>query len=105
MKKIACVLGLLIAACSVAYAKTVVIDVRTPTEYQQGHVQGALNIDHSVIGRDIGSANVTKEDTVILYCRSGSRSSAAQRTLKAMGFNNVENYGGLEEARKRLEKF
>jgi phage shock protein E len=104
MKKIAYMLGLLLAAHSVAYAKTVVIDVRTPGEYAQDHVRGALNIDHSVIGRGIGSTNIAKDDTVILYCRSGNRSGAAQRTLQAMGFTHVENYGGLDEARKRLEK-
>lgn len=104
MKKLACMLGLLLAAHSVAFAKTVLIDVRTPGEYAQGHVAGALNIDYTVIGRDIGGANVAKDDTVILYCRSGNRAGTAQRTLAAMGFSNVENYGGLDEARKRLEK-
>ncbi len=104
MKKTIAMLGLLLVANAVAYGKTVVIDVRTPGEYAQGHVGGALNIDHSVIGRDIGSANVAKDDTVILYCRSGNRSGAAQRTLQAMGFSHVENYGGIDEARKRLEK-
>lgn len=103
MKKLTCLLGLLLAAHSVAYAKTVVIDVRTPGEYTQDHVRGAMNIDHTVIGRAISGANVAKDDTVILYCRSGNRSGAAQRTLQAMGFTNVVNYGGLDEARKRLE--
>lgn len=85
-------------------AKTVLIDVRTATEYAQDHIAGALNIDHFNIGRDISSANVGKDDTILLYCRSGNRSGIAMSTLKAMGFTRVENYGGISEARKRLLK-
>lgn len=103
MKKWAWILGLALASAP-AFAKTVLIDVRTSAEYAQEHLEGALNIDHSAIGRDIANANVAKDDTVILYCRSGSRSGAALQTLKALGFTHVENYGGISEARKRLQK-
>ena len=101
MKRIVAGIALTLAVGIVA-AKEVVIDVRTPQEFAQGHVQGALNIDHSVIGQEIGKAAVAKDDTVILYCRSGQRSGKALETLKQMGFSRVENYGSLENARKRL---
>lgn len=103
MKKIVWIFSLMLASAPV-FAKTVIIDVRTSAEFEREHLTGALNIDHSVIGRDITSANVAKDDTVILYCRSGARSGAAQQTLKALGFSHVENYGGISEARKRLQK-
>jgi len=90
--------------CMPATAKTVLIDVRTSAEYAQDHIEGALNIDHSVIGRTIVSANVAKDDSIVLYCRSGNRSGAAMETLKALGYSRVENYGGISEARKRLQK-
>jgi phage shock protein E len=90
-------------ACA-ALAKDVVIDVRTPQEFQGGHVEGALNLPHDSIAQTIAKANVSKDDHVILYCRSGRRSEVALGTLKGMGFSNIENYGGFEEAQKRLKK-
>ena len=95
-------IGLLLA-CS-AFAKDVVIDVRTPQEFQGGHVDGALNLPHDTIGQDIAKAKVAKDDHVILYCRSGHRAGLAQNTLKGLGFSHVENYGSLEQAQKRLQK-
>jgi phage shock protein E len=95
-------LGVLLAGA--ALAKEVVIDVRTEQEYQAGHVEGALLIPHEQIAQKIGSAQVNKDDHVILYCRSGRRSGIALDTLKGMGFSHAENYGSLEQARKRLQK-
>ena len=86
-----------------ASAKNVVIDVRTPQEYASGHIAGALNIDHAEIAQEISKANVAKDDTVVLYCRSGNRSRIAQETLKKMGYLKVENYGSIEHARKLLQ--
>jgi phage shock protein E len=95
-------LGLLLAGA--ALAKNVVIDVRTPQEFRAGNIEGSLNIPHDSISKDIFQAKVNKDDRVILYCRSGRRSGIAMDTLKSMGFSNVENYGSLEQAQKRLSK-
>jgi phage shock protein E len=95
-------LGLLLAFS--ALARDVVIDVRTAQEFQAGHIDGALNIPHTEIAQEIFKAKVNKDDHVILYCRSGRRSGLAMDTLKGMGFANAENYGGLEQAQKRLQK-
>ena len=95
-------LGLLLACA--AFAKDVVIDVRTPQEYQAGHIEGALNLPHDSIGQDIAKAKVAKDDHVILYCKSGRRADVAMGTLKGLGFSNIENYGGFEQAQKRLQK-
>ncbi len=101
-RMVATTLGLLLAVS--AFAKDIVIDVRTPQEFQSGHVEGALNLPHDSIGRDIFKAKVSKDDHVVLYCRSGRRSDLALGTLKGLGFSNVENYGGFEQAQKRLQK-
>ena len=85
MKKSIALLALAMATLSTS-AKNVVIDVRTPQEYAGGHIAGALNIDHAVIAQEISKANVAKDDTVILYCRSGNRSGIAQEALKKMGY-------------------
>ena len=97
--------ALLLAATALsATAKEVVIDVRTPQEYASGHIDGAINIDHTLIGQEIGKAKVAKDDTVILYCRSGRRSELAMETLQKMGYSKAVNYGGMDEATKRLHK-
>lgn len=87
-----------------ASAKTVIIDVRTPDEYSLGHLDGAINIDHQVIGQRIGMTGVSKEDEVILYCRSGRRSAIAADTLKGLGFKNLKDYGGMEDARRKVQQ-
>lgn len=97
----ALLLGLIANA---AWAKDVVIDVRTPQEYAGGHIEGAINIDHSVIGQEIGKAKVAKDDHVILYCRSGRRSEIALEALQKLGYSKAQNYGSMDEAAKRLKK-
>ena len=101
-KIVATCIGLLLA-CS-AFAKDVVIDVRTPQEFQSGHIEGALYLPHDSIAQDIAKAKVAKDVHGILYCKSGRRAGIAQDTLKGLGFSNVENYGGFEQAQKRLQK-
>ncbi|TXH90551.1 MAG: rhodanese-like domain-containing protein [Rhodoferax sp.] len=97
----ALLLGLL---TTTAFAKDVVIDVRTPQEYAGGHIAGAINIDHSVIAQEIGKAKVAKDDNVILYCRSGRRSEMAMDVLRKMGYSKAQNFGGMDEAAKRLQR-
>lgn len=88
--------------CYAAQARTVVIDVRTPQEYAGSHIQGALNIDYRNIGRNIGMSGAGKDDDIILYCHSGRRAGIAREELLRMGFRHVENFGGIEDARKKL---
>ena len=102
MKKLILLLAQALATFS-ASVKNVVIDVRTPQEYAGGDIAGALNIDQAVIAQEISKANVAKDDTVILYCRSGNRSGIAQEILKKMGYLKVENYGSIDQARKLLQ--
>lgn len=104
MKSLSGILALTLAlAAGTAAARTVVIDVRTGIEYAMGHIDGAINISHTDIAKDISKAQVGRDDRVILYCRSGNRSGQAQDTLRKLGFTHVENYGGMDEARKRLQ--
>ncbi len=70
------------------------VDVRTPGEYQAGHIDGAVNIpvgDLSERMDEIGP----KSDPVVVYCRSGNRSGKAQGMLKAAGFVEVHNLGPM----------
>jgi phage shock protein E len=95
---------LLTTLAATGWAKDVVIDVRTPAEFAGGHIEGAINIDHSVIAQEIAKAKVAKDDNVILYCRSGRRSEIAMDTLKKMGYSKAQNYGSIDEAAKRLQR-
>jgi phage shock protein E len=87
-----------------AQAKDVIIDVRSPQEFASGHVEGAINIEHTAIAQEIAKAGVSKDDKVMLYCQSGRRSGMALDTLKGLGFSKAENVGGIEQARKTLAK-
>lgn len=75
---------------SYANAATVVIDVRTPEEYQGSHSEGAINIPHSEIVAKIASQGVAKSDTIKVFSRGGSRAEQAKTALQEAGYSNVE---------------
>ena len=78
------------------------VDVRSPEEYAAGHLKGAVNIPHDRIAEDIAASVPDKNTPVILYCRSGRRADTALKTMRAMGYEEVQTYGGLEDAQERL---
>jgi phage shock protein E len=80
-----------------------VIDVRTPEEYSAEHIGGAINIPVNVIEKEIENHTRDKSQKILLYCRTGNRSGQALEILKSLGYVNVENIGGYEEAQKRLK--
>ncbi|MFN8308416.1 MAG: thioredoxin domain-containing protein [Chitinophagales bacterium] len=76
--------------------KAPVLDVRTPEEFQSGHLQKALNIDWNASGFDQKISNLKKEEPVFVYCLSGARSHAAAESMRAAGFTQVyELQGGI----------
>ena len=75
-------------------AGAVIVDVRSPAEFAQGHVEGAVNVPGTSIER-IAKIVPDKDTPLYLHCQSGVRSGAASRTLKAMGYTNVTNMGGI----------
>ncbi len=79
-----------------------VIDVRSAGEFSGGHIDGAINISHNVISRDIAKYEKNKSKPIIVYCRSGGRSSAAQRSLESAGYTHVINGGSFQQMRKLL---
>jgi rhodanese-related sulfurtransferase len=65
-----------------------VVDVRTPGEFAEGHVPGAINIPHDQMAsrhREIGPPSTP----VLLYCRTGRRTEIAARTLREKGFSTL----------------
>lgn len=76
----------------------VMLDVRTPAEYAEGHVQGAKLIPVQVLEDRL--AEVPRNKQVYVYCHSGTRSARASKLLAKHGFSNIENVVGGFEAWK-----
>lgn len=72
-----------------------VVDVRTPQEYADGHVPGAVNIPNEDIGSAQPSQLSDKDEKLVVYCRTGVRSKQASDKLVAMGFTDVNDMGGI----------
>ena len=81
-----------------------VIDVRSLEEVKTGIIQDAIHIEWTQIDKEINDIDVTKDQPIYLYCRSGSRSGKATVILEKIGFTNVINAGGIKEAAKKLDK-
>ena len=77
---------------------TAVIDVRTPEEFASGHLDGAVNIDWQGATFFDEIAQFDHAGTYIVYCRSGNRSGHAIDAMTDMGFANLTNAGGVDEA-------
>ncbi|QYH37558.1 rhodanese-like domain-containing protein [Algoriphagus sp. NBT04N3] len=69
--------------------KNILIDVRTPEEMQEGHLEGALNINFLSEGFENEIKQLDKTKTYLLYCRTGKRTAKAGAAMKAAGFKKV----------------
>ncbi len=68
-----------------------VVDVRTPAEFKQGLLTGAINLPLQTLPTELNK--LKKDQVIITCCASGMRSGAAKRLLKNQGFQNVHNGG------------
>ena len=75
--------------------KVTIVDVRTPAEFAGGHIQGAINVPNENIASSTVPALPDLDATILVYCRSGSRSAQAARKLLAVGYTNVIDFGGI----------
>lgn len=71
------------------------IDVREPSEFESGHIPGAINVPAGDLVRGIESLGIAKDAPLIVYCRSGARSGQASKMLNAAGFTHVLDLGGI----------
>ena len=74
------------------------VDVRTPEEFNVGHVKGSVNIPLHTISIQLAKFNNNKN--IIVFCRSGARSGQAKTILQQYGFNNVTNGGTWENVKR-----
>ena len=82
----------------------VVIDVRSPGEYNAEHLPGAMNLPLDVIEGAVPQRLPDKAGVLLLHCQSGMRSAMAMRKLRAMGYTNVFNLGSRARAREIVDK-
>lgn len=87
-----------------AQAPPVVLDVRTPQEYEAGHVPGAINIPHVMLADRLAEVLNFRDQEVVLYCERGVRSAIAEAVLREAGFTSLRHLQGhmIEWRRQRL---
>ncbi len=73
----------------------IIVDVRTASEFSQGHIPDAILIPNETIGSTPPAELPDKEALILIYCRSGNRSAQAARKLVSMGYLNVYDFGGI----------
>ena len=73
----------------------VIIDARTQSEYDEGHIPGAILIPEYEIADRAESELPDKEQLILVYCRSGRRSKIAAEELAKLGYTNVKEFGGI----------
>lgn len=70
------------------------IDVRSPQEYAQGHIPGALNMPHDRIDDYLAQLGDAKHKPIIVYCQSGRRARMVMDTLRMQAFKDVSHLEG-----------
>lgn len=81
----------------------VLLDVRTPQEYREGHILGSKNVPLQALDTVRTVAEQTDTE-LFVYCYSGTRSRQAVAALKRMGYTNVHNIGGISAYRGKVEQ-
>ena len=75
----------------------VILDVRTPEEFADKHIPGAINIPNETIGTAEIPELPDKDQLILIYCRSGNRSKQASEKLAALGYSNIVEFGGIND--------
>lgn len=73
----------------------IILDVRSDWEFKKGHIEGAINIPNEEIGHQDIKELPNKDQTILVYCRSGHRSKQAASKLTVMGYKNIYEFGGI----------
>lgn len=82
----------------------IILDVRRPDEFAEGHIPGAINFaNEDIDGSDIGVLP-DKDQIIYVYCRSGNRSKQASEKLINMGYTNIIEFGGILDWSGDIEK-
>ncbi len=80
------------------------IDVRNSDEYKKSHIKGSKLVPLDVVKNNIEDEAPDKDEKILVYCKSGMRSSAACRVLDELGYTNIYNLGGIMDWPYEVEK-
>ncbi|MDG2431562.1 rhodanese-like domain-containing protein [Flavobacterium sp.] len=78
----------------------IIIDVRSPQEYKQGHLENSINIPLNELNTQV--TKFKKDSVIITCCASGMRSASAKGILQSNGFQNVFNGGGWTSLKNKI---
>lgn len=96
-----------VSAQTVSYngiRQDLIVDVRTPAEFNSGHLDGAINIPLDKLQNGLHAVpGVHKKSHILIYCRSGRRSAIARDTLLKQGFRHVYDGGGMTALASKLK--
>ena len=73
----------------------IILDVRTPEEFAEEHIEGAILMPDYEIGEKAESVLTDKDQLILVYCRSGRRSKNAASELATLGYTNIKEFGGI----------
>ena len=73
----------------------VILDVRAQSEYDEGHIPGAIVIPHNQVKENAEDILLNKDQLILVYCRSGRRSKLAAEDLVDLGYTNIKEFGGI----------
>lgn len=82
----------------------IILDVRTPQEFADGHIPKAVNIPNEEIRTEEIAELPDKEQLILVYCRSGNRSKQASQKLADLGYTNVVEFGGIRDWKGKIVK-
>lgn len=82
----------------------IIVDAREQSEYDEGHIKGAIVIQYTEIEQKAEEMLPDKEQLILVYCRSGRRSKIAAQSLANMGYTNVKEFGGIIDWQYGIEK-
>ena len=72
-----------------------IVDVRRPDEFAEGHIAGAINVPNEEIIDEMPELLPNKDQLLLIYCRSGNRSKEASKKLADIGYTNIYEFGGI----------
>ena len=75
----------------------IILDVRTPEEFSEKHIPGAINIPNETIGTEEVPELPDKDQLILIYCRSGNSSKQASEKLVRLGYTNIVEFGGIND--------
>jgi rhodanese-related sulfurtransferase len=75
-----------------------ILDVRTPAEFEAGRIPGAVNIPHDRLAQRVFELGISPSDEVVVHCQSGRRAGLAEAALREAGYTNVRDLSGHMQA-------